>query len=98
MAVVSSQPTVLVTAVKLADNPRAGVSEQQEFAAKRVTLKNKTATASVFLGPSGVTTGNGYEWAATGENGLTVTLEPGEELWGIVAAVNQVVHVLITGR
>jgi hypothetical protein len=60
----------------------------------QVTLKNKTGTQVVTLGGSDVTASTGYEWAATGENGLPVRLEPGDELYGVATTAAQTIHVL----
>lgn len=59
----------------------------------RLKLKN-AGGASVFLGPSDVTPATGYE-LATGEV-TDVVLGGGEELFGIVAAASEPVHVLVT--
>lgn len=59
------------------------------------SLKVKNAgAASVFLGPSTVTTANGYELAV--DEVVDVALGAGEELFGIVAASTEPVHVLVT--
>ena len=68
-------------------------SDAGGMAGFQVTLKNKGA-AAVFLGPSGVTTGNGYELAAN--DVLTRECAPGEEIFGIAASGSQAVHVLVT--
>jgi hypothetical protein len=62
-----------------------------------VLVKNTTASATVYLGGANtVTTGNGYAWAAT-DGPISVDLEPGETLYGIVASVTQVCHALKQG-
>lgn len=50
------------------------------------------ATTSVYVGPSTVTTGNGFELPAGGS--LSMDLAAGEQLYGIVASGTQTVHVL----
>jgi hypothetical protein len=60
-------------------------------------LKNITATASVFLGDPGVTAANGFEWAPA-DGPLSIDLEPGEKLYGIVAVTQQALHALQAGR
>lgn len=86
MAVSSAQVTVGTSATLLASDSGINIGLQ-------VTLKNKGA-AVVFIGPAGVTTGNGYE-LAVGEV-LPRDLGPGEELYGVVATATQPVHVLIS--
>jgi hypothetical protein len=48
--------------------------------------------SSVYIGGSAVTTASGFELQA-GES-LSLNVDPGEELYGIVGASTQVVHVL----
>lgn len=62
-----------------------------DVAAARATVRNAGA-ASVFLGPAGVTTGNGYE--LTTGSVVELLIPAGEELFGIVATGTEPVHVL----
>lgn len=96
MAVATSRPAVATTAGGTAIYSNAETSSGDEFGVK-LLLKNVTGTASVFLGPSGVTTANGFEWAVA-DGPLEIELEPGESLYGVVAATQQTVHVLKQGR
>lgn len=69
-------------------------------------IKNKTATAAVFLdvgsvetsstGTPAVTAAVGYEWLAA-DGTLEVRLGPEKVLLGIVASTEQEVHVLNAG-
>ena len=95
MAITASRPVAGTTVTLLCEvSADAGPKDES---ARRFRLKNLTATASVFLGPAGVTTANGYEWT-TAEGPLERVLEPGESLYGIVAATPQTLHALGGGR
>lgn len=95
MAVVATRVNVGTTPGVLASNPVS--SAEGDFRTQRFLLRNLTATAAVFLGGSGTTSGNGFQWdPSTGA--LEVELEPGESLYAVVAVTAQVVHVLATGR
>ena len=96
MAVAASRVVVADTATKIAENTTAP-SGQDDAQTVAYLLKNATATESVFLGASGVTTAAGFEWATT-DGALVVSLEPGESLYGIVATDDQTVHGLKVGR
>ncbi len=98
MAIVASRPTVRTAPTLIAQNatpddgPASG--EAQSFS---TIVKNVTGTGSVFLGGPDVTTLTGYEWT-TADRPLSLDLEPGEKLYGIVAVAEQTVHVLRQGR
>lgn len=95
---VATRATAGTTATLLVENTKPSRSaDESDWGALKARLQNLTGTASVFLGPAGVTTANGYEWT-TAEGPLEVDLEPGEALYGIVAALAQTVHVLGQGR
>ena len=96
MAVVVTRPAPTTSAVLIASVADSGGSGD-DWGGKSFLLKNVTATAAVFLGPSGVTTANGFQWD-TADGPITWTLEPGESLYGIVASVTQTIHVASTGR
>lgn len=87
MAVTSAQVSVAATAVAL--NTEGG-----SIGGTKLVVKNSGA-ASVHLGPSTVTTANGFELVA----GATVTVElsHGEQLFAIGDAVADTVHVLRSG-
>lgn len=63
----------------------------------RFVIKNFTASASVFVGGSDITTGaDSFEWE-TSDSPLEIELEQGETLYGRVATTTQVLHVLQGG-
>lgn len=93
MATAASRVSVTTSATAVATLATGGA----DIDARSFLLSNATATESVFVGPSGVTTANGFEWKTT-HPPLSITLEPGESLYGIVATNAQTVHVLSTGR
>ncbi len=98
MAIVASRPTVGTAPTLIAQNatPNDGPvsGEAQRFS---IIAKNMTGTASVFLGGADVTTLTGYEWT-TADRPLSLDLEPGEKLYGVVVIAEQTVHVLRRGR
>jgi hypothetical protein len=95
MAVVATKITVGTSAGVIASNSTPDVI-QGDYQAAAFLVKNVTG-GDVFLGgDSSVTTNSGFKWSAT-DGVLTVELEPGESLYGI-AASNQTIHVLRTGR
>lgn len=92
MAVTTNQGvSVATTAVKLAD--AAGVDRAS---GSRVTLCNVGAT-ELKIGPSTVTSANGFRVAASG-GVFSDTLDPGEELWGVVASGSTTVDVYQGGK
>jgi len=97
MAFAITRPAVDTTSggVLIAQNTTS--SGEADFGTKRALIKNLTGTASVFLGPQGVTTANGFQWDVA-DGPLEVELEPGEAIYGIVAATPQTLHVLAQGR
>ena len=72
MAVVSSQKSVTTTATLIASSDADGSS---------VAVTN-TSSETVYLGPSGVTTSNGYPLAQNAAIGIE--LQASEKLYGIV--------------
>lgn len=72
-------------------------AREGDWGNRRALLKNLTGTASVFLGPQGVTTATGFQWDPA-DGPLEIELEGGESIYGIVAAVTQTLHVLAQGR
>lgn len=83
----SSQTTVGTSASKLsvADDNTSGES---------VVVRNRHATASIYLGGSAVTTANGFEVLP----GESVTLElRGDEVYAVAAVASVPVHVLSAG-
>lgn len=87
MAVTAAQVAVANTAVAL--NP----AETDTVSGSRLLIK--TVGADVALGPSGVTTSNGFVLTASA-NPITVELGGGEQLFAI-CATSATVHVLRLG-
>lgn len=89
MAVASSQKSPGVAATLLTSSPTDSTS------GAAVTLVNRHATVSTYIGAAGVTTGTGFELKA-GES-ISVDLDAGEALYGIVTSGTGTVHVLEVG-
>lgn len=96
MSIVASRVTAGTSATLLASNPSAA-GESSDYALISFALKNVDGTASVFLGPAGVTTANGFEWEPS-DGPMSIDLEPGESLYGIVSADDQLIHIMRQGR
>lgn len=93
MAVAAAQVTVGTAATQIV----AAAAVASGYVDRRsCVVKNITGTAAIFLGPAGVTTATGLRWDTT-DDPISMDLESGEELWGIVAATPQAVHVLASG-
>lgn len=89
--------TVTTTASVIAENTRDAPATD-DWGTRAFLLKNKTATASVFLEVGAVATlASGFEWEIT-DGPLEIELEPGEQLSAIVAAGTQEIHILRSGR
>jgi hypothetical protein len=88
MAITSAKVTVGATATALTAVGQKG---------KQVVVRNAHATDALDLGDSGVTAGSAFRLAAG--TTVTVTLQPGEQLFGIRtgASDNADVYVLRTG-
>lgn len=97
MAVAATRPTVTTTAGVIAAN--TGQPGDADSFTQSFWLQNVTATAIVYIGDATVTSSNGAQWDAT-KGLLSIDLEPGESLYGIVAAAQptQTLHVLKSGR
>lgn len=95
MAVTTAQVSVTTSATLICRNTASVGAD--DSATLGFVVKNTTGTANVFVGPTGVTTGTGFQWSAT-DGPLSIDLEPQESLYGIVAATTQVLHVLGVGR
>jgi hypothetical protein len=93
---VSAQQAIAVgtTATKIAENVSRDSSDDRT---RVFTIINVTATATIVLGPAGVTTSTGLRWA-TALGPLSWPLEPGESLYGVVATGTQNVDVLGGGN
>ncbi len=84
MSLVGKVVTIADTETSISDNTGTGHLE--------VHVHVLTGGQSVFVGATGVLDSTGFEIASPGD--LTLTLGPGDELFGIVAATTQVVSVL----
>ena len=91
MAVVGKRVSVGTTPTLIDSSPSAG----DPTIGSSLLIRNRDASASVFLGASGVTTGTGYELLA-GES-LPLDMGRGESLYGICAAGTVSCHVLEVG-
>jgi hypothetical protein len=99
MAVTATRVSVTTSATLLYAHPRTAESEAGDHTAKHVSLINASASpATVILGPSGVTTGNGARWIVGAGVTLSLDLEVGESIYGIVASGTQDIDVLVNGR
>jgi len=83
MAATAVRVTVTTDATLIATGDVAGTS---------VSIRVPTGGSTVALGASGVTTSAGFDLA--GGESVSIDLEAGEQLYGIVAASTQVVHTL----
>ncbi len=95
MAVVAARVSVTVAATKLCENVSAGTDANT----RSYLLIPQAVTGVVALGPIGVTSATGARWdVAAGP--LSIDLEPGESLYGIVpaGAASVAVDVMSAGR
>lgn len=91
--------TVGTSATVLYTHPTTDPSSPGDYGTKRLALVNVSAApATVALGASGVTAANGARWIVDAGRVLSVELEPGEALYGIVASGSQDIDVLVNGR
>jgi BRCT domain type II-containing protein len=98
MSIVAASVSVTTSATKLAENTAVSVGADSDKDTISFLLKNITASATIYLaGANTVTTANGWPWE-TGDGPISVDLEPGEALWGIVAVTTQTVNTLRQGR
>ncbi len=95
MSVTASHPIAGTVATLLASNTSDRAA--QDTGTVKALLRNTTASATVFLGDATVTIGAGFSWLTT-DGPLEIELEPGESLYGIVAATPQTLNVLKQGR
>jgi hypothetical protein len=101
MAITPTRPAVTTAATLIAANTNTDETASKpvhDWATRSFLLKNMTGTASVFVGAGDVTAAPpAFEWAVA-DGWMNIDLEPGEELWGIVAVTTQTLHVLRQGR
>lgn len=95
MSVAATHPSVGTEATLILAN--ASDRGGQDSGAVKALLRNVTGSATIFLGGSTVVTASDFPWLAA-DGPIEIELEPGESLYGIVAAVAQTVHVLKQGR
>ena len=79
-------PVAPASPVKIADNPGTAGPHEDYRSVVRL-MKNLTGTATVWLGSSSAVsaaTVNAWPWEVA-DGPLRVALEPGEELWAVVA-------------
>lgn len=55
------------------------------------------AAGTLILGGAGVTSGTGVRCALVAGQSISVECDPGEQLWGVVAASTLLVDVLVQG-
>lgn len=97
MAVSVTAPVAGTSATLICQNTATDPGEG-DYRTRRFRIKNVTNSATVFIGgTSGVTVGNGYPFATT-DLPVVIDLEPGEALYGIVAATPQTLSVMQHGR
>lgn len=89
MAVEGERVTVGTSATLLSK------AESDLVRGSRVKIKVPAALSAIEVGGSGVTAGAGYE-LPSGED-MTLVLDPGEEIYGIVSSGTVEVHVLRQG-
>lgn len=76
-----------------------GSGPAADFSSKRVALINVSGTqAEVTLGDEDVTTSTGARWTVAAGRTLSLELEPGEAIYGVVVAGTQSIDVLVNGR
>ena len=99
MAIEAFRRTVGTSALLLYSHPVTSPSSDGDYQNKNVALLNvSTSPATVYLGPTGVTTTTGARWIVEAGRSLSVALEPGESLYAIVPAGTQDIDVLVNGR
>lgn len=99
MAIETSRKTVGTTATLLYAHPLLKSSSDGDQAAKHVALINTSGVqAAVVIGASDVTTSSGARWTVASGLSLSLDIEPGESLYGIVATGTQDIDVLVNGR
>lgn len=98
MAVVASPAIVVGATPTLIATNALTQTRQEDRSTLSFLIKNSTKTASVFLDGTDAVTTSGWPWDASVDGPLSIDLEPGESLYGIVASVSQTLSVLAGGR
>lgn len=68
-----------------------------DWAAKRVLIRNITNTSTIWIGGSNVSASTGTALLTT-DTGISFDLEPGESVWAVSPAGTQTISVLTSGR
>lgn len=98
MAIETFRRSVGTSATLLYAHPSAA-GDAGDYNAKNVALINvSTSAATVVLGKSDVTAATGARWIVEAGRTLSVVVEQGESLYGIVASGSQDIDVLVNGR
>jgi hypothetical protein len=97
MAVTASQGlSVGTTAVQIAVNLHRGGSDTDIHS---LVLKNMSGViTTVYLGPLGVTTANGFRWNQATDGPFSFDLEPREAMYAVVASGTQTLDLIGGGR
>lgn len=99
MAIETFQRSVTTAASLLYVHATTASSSHEDYSAKRVALINVSASpTTVYLGPTGVTTSTGARWIIEAGRTLSVSIEPGESLYAILASGTQSIDVITSGR
>lgn len=94
MTVIAGRVDVEISAELIA----AGPPSDSKGAIWSYVVKNVTGTAPIFLGGGpAVTVINGFEWVVA-DGPLTIDLQAGEDLYGIVDEVTQTCHTMRTEK
>jgi hypothetical protein len=104
--IVASRPTVDQTPTLIADNAvsdpgNPGGVGISDAGTKTFWIQNVTGSSTVYLdGTNAVAANAGAGWDPLKTAELMIELEPGEQLWGVLAAgaAPQSLHVLKGGR
>jgi len=89
MGLSHSRPTLTTTALQISSN-HGGKDGQS------ISIQNPAGGATVYIGGSSVTSSS-YGFALTENSAMSIDLQNGETLYGIVASGTQQVNVLIQG-
>lgn len=92
MAIVQGRVTVGTSATSIAAPLTQNYGSGAHKVATNVSMKVPAVGQSVFVGGSTVTAANGYEIVAGAS--IDINMDGDDELFGIVAATTQVVHIL----
>lgn len=99
MAIQTFRRTVTTAATLLYSHPATSSSSEGDYPNKRVALINQAVTQTVVvLGTSAVTAATGARWTVEAGRTFSLEIEPGESIYGIVAAGTQDIDVIAGGR